>query len=327
MTSIIIIKIYCHFFSSVLQPTRPISKSLIDNIFLNTIEYSSYSGNITIQIADHLLQFVILEGFFHDIQIKNQNIKERNFKHFNGREFLETIDNINIAELLCLEDKNPNKSVENFYTKINYILDEMAPYKKLNNNQIKLKTKPWIDAEIQHLMWKRDKIFKKICNASDEIVKQKHYDEYKKLRNQLTTLKRSNKIKYYKNYFEKNGKKTAVIWKGIRTIITIKPSNKADIKIVDNNGVSLTDPVQIANCFNNYFVNVGSNVERKIPQSNISYTNYLQKICVDKSFYVKPANVDEILEIINHLDTNKSLGPNSLPIYILNICNFFFQNV
>ena len=56
-----------HFFSPyILQPTRPISKTLIDNIFLNTIEYVSYSGNITIQLADHLFQFVLLQGFFHD---------------------------------------------------------------------------------------------------------------------------------------------------------------------------------------------------------------------------------------------------------------------
>ena len=44
-----------HFFVPyILQPTRPISKSLIDNIFVNTIEYSSFSGNLTIQLADHL---------------------------------------------------------------------------------------------------------------------------------------------------------------------------------------------------------------------------------------------------------------------------------
>ena len=57
---------------------------------------------------------------------------------------METIDNIDVDDLLGLDDKNPNKYFEHFYNKINYILDEMAPYKKLNNNQIKLKAKPWI---------------------------------------------------------------------------------------------------------------------------------------------------------------------------------------
>ena len=38
-------------------------------------------------------------------------------------------------------------------------------------------------------MWKRDKLFKKFRNASDGNVKTKLYNDYKKLRNELTTLK------------------------------------------------------------------------------------------------------------------------------------------
>ena len=136
----------------ILQPTRPISKTLIDNIFLNTIEYVSYSGNITIQLADHLFQFVLLDGFFRDAQTKNHNIKERNFKNFNEREFLEAIKNINIDDVLCLGYKDPNISIENLYNNNNYILDEFATFKKLNSNDIKLKSKPWINKEVQHLM-------------------------------------------------------------------------------------------------------------------------------------------------------------------------------
>ena len=59
----------------ILQPTRPISKSLIDNIFINTIEFSSYSGNLTILLADHFFQFVILQSFFYDTQMKNTTLR------------------------------------------------------------------------------------------------------------------------------------------------------------------------------------------------------------------------------------------------------------
>ena len=80
-----------HFFAPyILQPTRPISKSLIDNIFLNTIEFSTHSGNLTIQLADHLFQFVLLQGFFKEIVINKINIFERNFRNFNENEFLES---------------------------------------------------------------------------------------------------------------------------------------------------------------------------------------------------------------------------------------------
>ena len=43
-----------HFFIPfILQPTRLKSKTLIDNIFINSIEYPSYSGNLTIQLSSY----------------------------------------------------------------------------------------------------------------------------------------------------------------------------------------------------------------------------------------------------------------------------------
>ena len=75
-------------------------------------------------------------------------------------------------------------------------------------------------------MWERDKLFKKFRNASDDDAKTKLYNDYKKIRNELTALKRNNKQDYYKNYFEKNKKKTAALWKGIRSLVTIKSTKQ-----------------------------------------------------------------------------------------------------
>ena len=123
-----------------------------------------------------------------------------------------------------------------------------------------------------------EKRFRKFRTASDDNTKTKLYNDYKTLRNELTLLKRNNKLEYYKQYFEINKKKTAALWKGIRSLVTIKPSNKTDNSFLDSNGELTTDPLKIANCFNEYFVNVGSNVENKIPHSNISYSHYLKQV-------------------------------------------------
>ena len=156
-------------------------------------------------------------------------------------------------------------------------------------------------------MWERDKLFKKFRNASDDDdAKTKLYNDYKKIRNELTSLKRNNKQDYYKNYFEKNKKKTAALWKGIRSLVTIKSTNKTDISILDSNGEVITNPPKIVNCFNEYFVNVGCNVENKIPHS-ISYTHYLKQICINKSIYLRHATIDEIHNIINAIDPTISL--------------------
>ena len=114
--------------------------------------------------------------------------------------------------------------------------------------------------------------------------------------------------------------------KGIRSLITIKASNKSVISIINSNGKSETKPTEIVNYFNKYFVNVGTNVERKIPISDIPCTDYLKKICNDDSFYLRPVKFYEIVEIINSFDLNKSLGPNSIPIFILKLCIDFSNN-
>ena len=115
----------------ILQPTRPVTKSLTDNICFDTIDYPSKSGNLTIQLADHLLQFALLEDFFQPSFRKKHNIKERNFKHFNEREFKETIESIDVYNVLQLNKDDPNFSLENIHNHVNFILDEFAPFKKI----------------------------------------------------------------------------------------------------------------------------------------------------------------------------------------------------
>ena len=47
------------------------SQTLIDNIFLNSFKYSTFSGNITAQISDHLIQFVVLNDLI--VPLRHQN--------------------------------------------------------------------------------------------------------------------------------------------------------------------------------------------------------------------------------------------------------------
>ena len=102
-------------------------------------------------------------------------------------------------------------------------------------------------------------------------MKLNYYNHYKLLRNQLTSKKRESKIQYYKSYFEKNQQKSAALWKGIRSLVNIKPTNKSDVSIIDNGNI-LTDPSKIANCFNQYFVNVGPTVESKLAKLTLLTT-------------------------------------------------------
>ena len=58
----------------ILQPTRITekSKTLIDNISMNSLEYDTFSGNLTTLISDHLPQFLILKNFHRKYTNKSQ---------------------------------------------------------------------------------------------------------------------------------------------------------------------------------------------------------------------------------------------------------------
>ena len=53
----------------------------------------------------------------------------------------------------------------------------------------------------------------------------------------------------------------------------------------------------------------------------------ITSIQVRKSFFINPASPQEIFDIILSYDIKKSLGPNSIPIYILKISNNFLSDI
>ena len=76
-----------------------------------------------------------------------------------------------------------------------------------------------------HLMWERDQLFSRYFKVKNTDTKHSLFNEYKSLRNKLTAKQRNGKIQYYRNYFENNKKKISAIWKGMRSLVKIKPSN------------------------------------------------------------------------------------------------------
>ena len=117
------------------------------------------------------------------------------------------------------------------------------------------------------------------------------------------------------------------IWKGIRAIVNLNNTSKTDIKILNKNGKKVTDPQKIANLFNEHYANVGPNIEKKMPKSLKKFHEYLIKVNVAKTFFLKPVIQQEIFDIILAFNARKNLGPNSIPIFILKISNNFFSDV
>ena len=202
---------------------------------------------------------------------------ERNFKNFSEHEFQDIVKIMDWNNILMIDKNDPNYSMNNLHLFINNILDTLAPYKKLSKKELKLKTKPWVNNETLSLMNKRDKILYKYSKfkLKDSDAAIKTYEEYKLIRNRVTTLKRVNKREYYKEFFDFNKNKMSSIWKGIRSLVNIKTTSRKDIIIVNNKGKKIIDPKKIAQLFNEHYAKVGSDIEKKIPKPLKEFHYYL----------------------------------------------------
>ena len=70
---------------------------------------------------------------------------------------------------------------------------------------------------------------------------------------------------------------------------------------------------------------MGPKIDEQIPPGKLHCSEYLKDIRINNRFILRPATSNEIYDIILALDLNKSLDPNSLPIFIMKVCNDFFS--
>ena len=110
-----------------------------------------------------------------------------------------------------------------------------------------------------------------------------------------------------------------------QTINELLHRNKTKTKMPDafllkNSNINVTNPVDIANKFNEYFVSVGPQSAKKIPKdsSNTSFESYFKGNYVE-SMFIEPVTENELLNEIINLNENKSAGHDEITLKYLNL--------
>ena len=89
------------------------------------------------------------------------------------------------------------------------------------------------------------------------------------------------------------------------------------IKLIDN-GREITETDNIANTFNEYFSKLGDDLASQIPEGPTSPFSYLSNHFLN-SFFISPVTAGEIEIEIANLNLSKSVGPFSIPLYVLKL--------
>ena len=148
--------------------------------------------------------------------------------------------------------------------KINMLLDTYGPLKSVKKYKLKFKSKPSITLDLQKSMSMKIKLLTNFINKKDPILKEECHTNYKKYRHLLSALMKKSKQAYYDRYFEKKLNNIKNMWKGIKTLISLKTvaSSIPNVLSLDN-GDTITNPHDIANTFNNYFASIAETTKKK----------------------------------------------------------------
>mgnify|MGYP001800502907 CR=1 FL=1 len=210
------------------------------------------------------MQFVIFKDLLSSKHLPKSNILQRNFSKFDKEKFSKDLGKIEFQKLLNECHSDINLCFDKFYKITNNIADKHAPFRQVTKKEQSLQLKPWITKEIRHLIWERDKLFSKYCRAKDIRKKFELHEKFKRYRNEIVFKIRNSKKIYFQSFFEKNKNDSKKIWKGIRSLVTLKKKNLTQPTSLSVNGELLTNPIKVSNVFNKYFVNIGPNLSNEI---------------------------------------------------------------
>ena len=145
----------------------------------------------------------------------------------------------------------------------------------MTKRQTKSNTKPWITKGIKNSIFNRNKLYNLALRTKNPLDKNNFLTKYKHYRNKIVNLIRLSKSNHFKHFFQTNMNNAKNIWKGVRQIIKCKENSKSKISLNINNKVE-SDPLKIANHFNEYFTSIADQIRAEIPASEKSFETFKQ---------------------------------------------------
>ena len=296
------------------RPTRITSSSatLIDNIFFNNalLDITYSSGIIFESTSDHFPIFHVL----HDTKLlkKDSKIIKRNFCIKNQNNFVEKlalIDWSNLYTFSCAQ-----MAYDLFHQTVTSLFDKCFPKVCIKPGY---KTrKPWLNETIKEAIKMKNKLYIK-SRKNPTLMNEIEYKNKKKYVDQA--LKTAEKM-HYQELFEKYKGDLKKSWQLIKRLINKKKSNHVQ-SLFKHNDKEITDPLEIVERFNNFFVNVGPSTAAKIPDTAQNPSHYM-KGNYPCSFYVTPVTPEELDLIIRNLK-NSSSGWDELSAQIIKSAKLF----
>ena len=300
------------FLPLISNPTRRTSYSatVFDNIFTNNLAHCALSSIIPNDLSGHLPVF----SYFKDAILARSSERKFVICTFNNNylhKFNETLSNAKWSSFYNIED--PKEAYNDLTDDYSRIYNACFPLMVLKGKQVNKFFSPWLSPGLLKSVNKKNRPYKKFVISLSTSSETK----YKAYKNKLIHLIRIAKQIYNDSKFENARNDLKTTWKLSNEVIN-KRKNKSSLPTsFKSEGNTLTDPVEIANRFCKYFINIGPNLARSTPSVNPSFRSYLSDNNHPSSD-LKPTTTGVLESICGMFALKKAPGYDSIPMHVIN---------
>jgi hypothetical protein len=141
-------------------------------------------------------------------------------------------------------------------------------------------------------------------------------DRYKDYRNHYNTLIRQAKKNYYLENLNRNVKNPKRSWELLKEAANLNKS-KSSIDKIDKEGQILTDPLDIANEFNDFFTSVGVKIAESIEPTSVKPEDFMPLLENVQNLDLGTTSQVHVCDIIKSLKTKNSCDTDGLSTKLL----------
>ena len=284
-------------FPLITKPTRVTkdTATLIDHIFTNNFfetDSKHVQGILCTSISDHFALFHMIGNVSKSSLCDSEPSFGRNMCHANVVKFRDAMSAIDWREILSISDVQVAYS--SFHKIISEKYNKCFPIRKIHKRYFN--NKPWLTPALKESIKTKNKLY---INRHKGIDHNKKYEKYKAYRNKLNHLLRSAERKHYQDLLNEHRCNIKKLWQIIKAVIN-KRKHKAVCTKFKCNDITITDGKDIANRFNNFFVNIGASLAKNIPVSDKKNPSDYMSHDVFELFYLSPVTEAEVDKIISN---------------------------
>ncbi|MEW8547257.1 MAG: reverse transcriptase family protein [Candidatus Thiodiazotropha sp.] len=276
------------------------SRTLIDHIYTNCPENVNSVSVPKIGLSDHFPIFLTRKMHNQMPKGNHYTISYRSFKDFDEAKFISDLQSVPWDLIKLFDDTND--ILEAWTDLFLEIVDKNVPIKQ---HRVKHKNQPqWITPDILDAIKSRDRC-KSLGNDN----------EYKYWRNKVTRLIKESKKVQYQTFIDNNKNNPGSIYKLFQEVGAGRGCKKSsNITNIINNGSHIEDPTEIANTFNDFFVNVASRIKEPVTNSNHAR---LKEFCQSKlpanaKFSISAIDKHKVLKYLSNIDVSKATGTDTI---------------